>query len=44
MERIRNDPRWKFLELETGHNLHYTAPRETVNILVQLARTPVGAA
>lgn len=43
-ERIRNDPRWKFLELETGHNLHYTAPRETVNILVELARTPVGAA
>ena len=37
-ERVRNDPRWRFFELNTGHNLHYTAPEETVEILVKLAR------
>ena len=37
-ERVRNDPRWRFFELNTGHNLHYTAPAETVEILVKLAR------
>jgi pimeloyl-ACP methyl ester carboxylesterase len=36
-QRVRNDPRWRFFELNTGHNLHYTAPRETVEILVKLA-------
>jgi len=36
-ERVRNDPRWRFFELNTGHNLHYTAPVETVEILVRLA-------
>jgi pimeloyl-ACP methyl ester carboxylesterase len=42
-ERLRNDPRWRFFELNTGHNLHYTAPQETVAILLELAKTPVGA-
>jgi hypothetical protein len=40
-DRIRSDPRWRFFELNTGHNLHYTAPEETVAILLELARTPV---
>lgn len=43
-ERIRSDPRWRFFELNTGHNLHYTAPGETVKILLELAKAPVGAA
>ena len=42
-EKVRNDPRWKFFELNTGHNLHYTAPKETVAILNELANTPVAA-
>ncbi len=42
-ERVRHDPRWRFFELETGHNLHYTAPAETVGILLELARTPATA-
>jgi pimeloyl-ACP methyl ester carboxylesterase len=37
-ERVKNDPRWRYFELETGHNLHYTAPEQTVEILVGLAR------
>ena len=37
-ERVKSDPRWRYFELETGHNLHYTAPEETVGILDQLAR------
>jgi pimeloyl-ACP methyl ester carboxylesterase len=37
-ERVKNDPRWTFFELNTGHNLHYTAPEETVRILTELAR------
>ncbi|MFN8524683.1 MAG: alpha/beta hydrolase [Chloroflexota bacterium] len=36
-ERVRNDPRWKYFELNTGHNLHYTAPVETVELLCKLA-------
>jgi pimeloyl-ACP methyl ester carboxylesterase len=43
-ERVRNDPRWRYVELETGHNLHYTAPEATVAILLELARQPVPAA
>jgi pimeloyl-ACP methyl ester carboxylesterase len=43
-ERIRSDPRWRFFELNTGHNLHYTAPEETVEVLLQLAKAPVAAA
>lgn len=35
--RIKNDPRWRYFELQTGHNLHYTAPNETVAILLGLA-------
>jgi pimeloyl-ACP methyl ester carboxylesterase len=42
-ERVKNDPRWRYFELETGHNLHYTAPKETVEILLELAKAPVGA-
>jgi pimeloyl-ACP methyl ester carboxylesterase len=36
-ERIKNDPHWTYYELNTGHNLHYTAPEETVRILTELA-------
>ena len=43
-ERVKNDSRWRFFELNTGHNLHYTAPKETVAILLELAKAPVGAA
>jgi pimeloyl-ACP methyl ester carboxylesterase len=42
-ERIRSDPRWRFFELNTGHNLHYTAPADTVSILLELAKVPAGA-
>jgi pimeloyl-ACP methyl ester carboxylesterase len=42
-ERIRTDPRWRYFELNTGHNLHYTAPQETVAILRELAHSPVAA-
>ena len=31
--RLRDDPAWTYHELETGHNLHYTAPDATVAIL-----------
>jgi pimeloyl-ACP methyl ester carboxylesterase len=37
-ERVRNNPRWRFFEVQTGHNLHYTAPEETVEVLIGLAR------
>jgi pimeloyl-ACP methyl ester carboxylesterase len=37
-ERAKSDPRWQYFELNTGHNLHYTAPDETVRILDELAR------
>jgi pimeloyl-ACP methyl ester carboxylesterase len=37
-EHVRNDPRWSYVELNTGHNLHYTAPDETVRILDEIAR------
>jgi pimeloyl-ACP methyl ester carboxylesterase len=43
-ERVKNNPRWQFFELDTGHNLHYTAPKETVAILLELAKAPAGAA
>ncbi len=43
VERVRNDPRWRYFELDTGHNLHYTAPRETVDILLELVGAPVRA-
>lgn len=43
-ERVRNNPNWQFFELNTGHNLHYTAPKETVAILLELATAPVAAA
>ena len=40
-DRVRNDSRWRFYELQTGHNLHYTAPEETVRILDELAATAI---
>jgi pimeloyl-ACP methyl ester carboxylesterase len=36
-ERVKADPRWTYRELHTGHNLHYTAPEETVRLLTELA-------
>lgn len=36
-DRLRTDPQWTFHELATGHNLHYTAPDETVAILLAAA-------
>lgn len=36
---IKADSRWQYIELSTGHNLHYTAPQATVEILVKLAET-----
>jgi pimeloyl-ACP methyl ester carboxylesterase len=35
--RLKADGRWRYFELDTGHNLHYSAPRETVQILLELA-------
>jgi pimeloyl-ACP methyl ester carboxylesterase len=37
-ERVKNNPSWRYFELNTGHNLHYTAPEETVKILDGLAK------
>jgi hypothetical protein len=37
-EEIKADPTWTYFELQTGHNLHYSAPAETVEILNGLAR------
>lgn len=34
---IQADPTWEYVELQTGHNLHYSAPEETVDILTGLA-------
>ena len=34
---LKADPRWQYFELATGHNLHYTAPQETVDLLTGLA-------
>ena len=31
--QLRDDPSWTYHQLETGHNLHYTAPDDTVAIL-----------
>jgi pimeloyl-ACP methyl ester carboxylesterase len=35
---IKADPSWQYFELQTGHNLHYSAPEETVAILNSLAK------
>jgi pimeloyl-ACP methyl ester carboxylesterase len=43
-ERIRNNARWRYFELKTGHNLHYSAPEETVSLLLELAKLPAVAA
>jgi len=37
-ERVKSNPSWRYFELNTGHNLHYTAPKETVAILDGLAK------
>lgn len=42
-EKVRNNPSWQYLELNTGHNLHYSAPKETVEILLEVAKTPTAA-
>ncbi|MGE3910523.1 MAG: alpha/beta fold hydrolase [Chloroflexota bacterium] len=42
-EAIKSDPSWRYIELHTGHNLHYSAPQETVDILNGLARAGVAA-
>jgi len=34
---IQADPSWQYFEIETGHNLHDTAPEQTVEILFRLA-------
>jgi pimeloyl-ACP methyl ester carboxylesterase len=38
VQRVRSDPGWRFVELAAGHSAHVTAPRELVDVLVQLAR------
>lgn len=35
--RIQADRRWTYFELPTGHNLQYSAPKETAEILLKLA-------
>lgn len=35
--RLRADQRWRYFELGCGHNLYYSAPKETVEILLGLA-------
>ena len=35
--RLKADPRWRYYELPVGHNLHYSAPNETVALLLELA-------
>jgi pimeloyl-ACP methyl ester carboxylesterase len=37
---IEKDPSWNYVALETGHNLHYSAPQETVDILIGLPDRP----
>ena len=41
---MKDNPRWQYFELPTGHNLHYTAPKETVAILLELANALAAAA
>lgn len=36
--QIKADPAWRYYELDTGHNLHYSAPQETVGVLLELAK------
>ncbi|HLH71966.1 MAG TPA: alpha/beta fold hydrolase [Chloroflexota bacterium] len=36
-QRIKADPRWRYFELPTLHNLMYHMPKETVEILISLA-------
>ena len=43
VERLKTDPRWRYFELDTGHNLHYSAPRETVEILLEVAKVAARA-
>jgi pimeloyl-ACP methyl ester carboxylesterase len=35
--RLQDDSAWRYFELPTGHNLQYSAPRETVDLLLRLA-------
>jgi pimeloyl-ACP methyl ester carboxylesterase len=36
-QRIEGDRAWRYCELQTGHNLHYTAVEDTVRILLEHA-------
>jgi hypothetical protein len=36
-DRLRNDPAWRYHEIDTGHNLQYSAPDATLRILRDLA-------
>jgi pimeloyl-ACP methyl ester carboxylesterase len=38
LERVQRDPAWKVHILDTGHNLHYSAPERTVEILDEAGR------
>jgi pimeloyl-ACP methyl ester carboxylesterase len=40
--QLKADPRWRYFELPSGHNLHYSAPDETVAILLELAGAAAG--
>jgi pimeloyl-ACP methyl ester carboxylesterase len=35
--RVENDPNWRYHEIQTGHNLQYSATEETVRILLEHA-------
>jgi pimeloyl-ACP methyl ester carboxylesterase len=34
--RARNDPGWRYVELETGHNAMMTAPRQTADLILSM--------
>lgn len=36
--RLRNDPSWRVVDFPTGHNVHYTMPRELADLLLEAAR------
>jgi hypothetical protein len=36
-QRLRGDPAWRYYELQTGHNLQYSATEDTIRILLEHA-------
>ena len=36
-QRFKSDPRWRYFDLPTLHNLMYHMPKETAEILISLA-------